>query len=33
VNYVLNTFPDGSAGAPVIGNVMHEVAARAGVQF
>jgi phosphate-selective porin len=33
VNYVLNTFPDGSAGAPVIGNLMHEVAGRVGVQF
>jgi phosphate-selective porin len=32
-NYVLNTFPDGSAGSPVIGNLMHEVAARVGVQF
>ena len=32
-NYVLNTFPNGSAGSPVIGNVMHEVAARVGVQF
>jgi phosphate-selective porin len=33
VNYVLNTFPDGSAGSPIIGNLMHEVAARVGVQF
>ena len=33
VNYVLNTFPDGSAGLPIIGNLMHEVAARVGVQF
>ena len=32
-NYVLNTFPDGSAGSPIIGNLMHEVAARVGVQF
>jgi phosphate-selective porin len=32
-NYVLNTFPDGSAGAPIIGNLMHEVAGRVGIQF
>ena len=32
-NYVLNTFPDGSAGSPVVGKGMHEVAARAGIQF
>jgi hypothetical protein len=33
VNYVLNRFPDGSAGSPIIGNLMREVAARVGVQF
>ena len=32
-NYVLNAFPDGSAGSPIIGDVMYEVAARVGVQF
>ena len=31
-NYVANVFPNGST-SPVIGNVLHEVAARVGIQF